>query len=138
MTKVFAVYQYAWRDPEQSSVALGDGVTAPPVALIGLCRDRARATRAAAKIRRAAIRLGLRRREALVRERATRAAAKIRRATRAAIRLGLRRREALVGVREYDPREFLVQQDRPRVTRREAHALATAGMMARREQLGVR
>ena len=111
MTKVFAVYQYAWRDPEQSSVALGDGVTAPPVALIGLCRDRARATRAAAKIRRA---------------------------TRTAIRLGLRRREALVGVREYDPREFLVQQDRPRVTRREAHALATVGMMARREQLGVR
>jgi hypothetical protein len=111
MSKVFAVYQYGWRDPGESSMALGDGVTGPPRALIGLCRDRARADRAARKIRRA---------------------------TQTAIRLGLRRREALVGVCEYDPREFLPQHDRPLVTRREAHAIATAGMMARREQLGVR
>jgi hypothetical protein len=111
MPKVFAVYQYGWRDPEQSSLSLGDAVTTPPMALIGLCRDQARAARAARKIRRA---------------------------TQTAIALGLRRREALVGVREYDPRDFLLQHDRLVVTRREAHALATIGMIARREQLGVR
>jgi hypothetical protein len=111
MSRVFAVYQYGWRDPGESSVALGDGVTGPPRALIGLCRERSRAARAARKIRRA---------------------------TQTAIRLGLRRREALVGVSAYDPRDFLLQQDRVRLTRREAHAVATSGMMARREQLGVR
>src|SRR5688572_7696488 len=102
MTKVYAVYQYGWRDTDRLSVALGDGVTGPPMALIGLCRDRARADRAARKIRRA---------------------------TRAAISLGLRR-EALVGVCAYDPRDFLMQQDRRVMTRREAHAVATTGMMA--------
>ena len=110
MSKVFAVYQYAWRDPDHLSVALGDGVTAPPLALIGLCRDRARAARAARKIRRA---------------------------TQLAISLGLPRREALIGVSEYNPRDFVLGKDRQAVTRREAHAVATAGMMDRREQLGV-
>ena len=111
MPRVYAVYQYGWRDPDHQTVALGDGVTVPPVALIGLCRDRARAARAARKIRRA---------------------------TQTAIALGLRRREALVGVREYDPRDFVLQQARLALTRREARGRAAAGMMARREQLGVR
>jgi hypothetical protein len=111
MSQVFAVFQYGWRDVDCRSVALGDGVCVPPKALIGLCRDRARAARAARRIRRA---------------------------TRAAIAHGLRSREALVGVCVYDPREFLLQHDRRVVTRREAHTLATTGMMARREQLGVR
>ena len=111
MSKVFAVYQYGWRDTDDLSVALGDGVTSPPWALIGLCRDRVRAARAARKIRRT---------------------------TQVAISLGLRRREALVGVREYDPRDFLLHHNREVITRREAHVIATAGMMARREQLGVR
>jgi hypothetical protein len=111
MSKVFAVYQYAWRDADRTSVAIGDGVTVPPLALIGLCRDRARAARTARKIRRAA---------------------------QTAIALGLRQQEALVGVCEYNPRDFLLQPDRGVVTRREAHALAAVGMMARRERLGVR
>src|SRR3954466_12124962 len=54
VAKLFAVYQFGWRDRTESAIPLGDGVAAPERALIGLCRDRAKADRIAVRIRRAA------------------------------------------------------------------------------------
>jgi hypothetical protein len=110
VAKLFAVYQFGWRDRTESTVPLGDGVAAPDRALIGLCRDRAKADRIAVRIRRAA-------REALAR--------------------GARPREPLIGRGPYDPFQFVPLPERDRVSRTEAHRLAVAGVVARRAELGV-
>ena len=47
MAKLFAVYQFGWRDRMDSTTPLGDGVTTAAWALIGVCRDAARADRIA-------------------------------------------------------------------------------------------
>jgi hypothetical protein len=111
VAKLFAVYQFGWRDRSEANTALGDGVATPARALIGLCRDRAKAERIAARLRRAA---------------------------RAALDRGVRPREPLIGRGPYDPFEFVPPPDRGRVTRTEAHRRAVAGVVARRAELGVR
>src|SRR5262245_32147404 len=45
--------QFGWRDRTESATPIGDGITTPSFALIGICRDRAKAERIAARIRRA-------------------------------------------------------------------------------------
>ena len=111
MAKLFAVYQFGWRDRTESTTPLGDGVATPAWALIGLCRDRAKAERIAARIRRAA---------------------------RLALDRGARPREPLIGRGPYDPFQFVAQPERDRVSRTEAHRQAVAGVVARRAELGVR
>jgi hypothetical protein len=111
MTKLFAVYQFGWRDRSESTIPLGDGVATPAWALIGLCRDRAKAERIVARIRRA---------------------------SRMALDQGAQPREPLVGRGPYDPFQFVAPPDRDRVTRAEAHRQAVAGVVARRAELGIR
>ena len=110
MAKVFAVYQFGWRDRAEATSPIGDGVTTPVVALIGLCRDRAKADRIAARIRRAG---------------------------RRALDQGVRPQEPLVGRAPYDPFQFVAPPDRERVSRTEAHRRAVAGVVARRAELGI-
>lgn len=110
MAKLFAVYQFGWRDRDESTTPLGDGVTAPAWSLIGLCRDAAKADRIAARIRRAG---------------------------RTALGAGVRPREPMIGRATYDPFRFVPLADRARLTRREAHAQAVAGVVARRAELGI-
>lgn len=110
MAKLFAVYQFGWRDRAESTIPIGDGVTSPTFALIGICRDRAKAERIATRIRRAG---------------------------RLAVERGLRPREPLVGRAVYDPFLFVAPPDRARVTRAEAHRRAVAGVIARRAELGI-
>jgi len=111
VAKLFAVYQFGWRDRGESTTSLGDDREAPAMSLIGLCRDRAKAARIAARIRRAG---------------------------RHALDTGVRPREPLVGRAPYDPFRFLTLADRDRLTRAEAHRRAVAGVVARRAELGIR
>lgn len=111
MAKLFAVYQFGWRDQTEGTTPLGDGVTAPAWALIGLCRDPAKADRIAARLRQTG---------------------------RTALTAGLRPREPIIGRAPYDPFRFVPLVDRARLTRREAHSLAIAGVVARRAELGIR
>ena len=110
MAKLFAVYQFGWRDRAESTTPLGDGVTTPTFALIGICRDRGKAERIAARIRRAG---------------------------RRALERGARPHEPLVARAVYDPFLFVAPPDRDRVTRAEAHRRAVAGVVARRAELGI-
>ena len=110
MAKLFAVYQFGWRDQAEATTPIGDGVATPAVALIGLCRDRAKAERIAARIRRAG---------------------------RRALETGVRPHEPLIGRAPYDPFQFVAPPDRERVTRAEAHRRAVAGVVARRAELGI-
>jgi len=110
VAKLFAVYQFGWRDPDESITPIGDGVTAPAWALIGLCRDAAKADRIAARLRRAG---------------------------RTALDAGVRPRKPMIGRAPYDPFRFVPPADRPSLTRREAHARAVAGVVARRAELGI-
>ena len=110
MPKLFAVYQFGWRDRAESTLPLGDDPEAPSIALIGLCRDRAKADRIAARLRRAG---------------------------RRALDQGTCPREPLIGRAPYDPFQFVPQADRERVTKAEAHRRAVAGVVARRAQLGI-
>jgi hypothetical protein len=55
MAKLFAVYQFGWRDRTNATTPVGDGVTTPSWALIGVCRDAARADR---RLRRAELGIG--------------------------------------------------------------------------------
>jgi hypothetical protein len=108
--KLFAVYQFGWRDRTESTIPLGDDAEVPAFALIGLCRDRAKAERIAIRLRRAG---------------------------RRALELGVRTREPLIGRAPYDPFKFVPAQDRQRVSRVEAHRRAIAGVVARRAELGI-
>ena len=110
VAKLFAVYQFGWRDRAEATSPLGDGHQAPTIALIGLCRDQAKADRIAARIRRTG---------------------------RRALELGLRPNEPLIGRGPYDPFQFILLADRDRVSRAEAHRRAVAGVVARRAELGV-
>jgi hypothetical protein len=110
MAKLFAVYQFGWRDGAAGTTPLGDGVTTPAWALIGLCRDAGKADRIAARLRRAG---------------------------RAALGLGARPQEPMIGRAPYDPFRFVPLADRARLTRREAHSRAIAGVVARRAELGI-
>jgi hypothetical protein len=110
VAKLFAVYQFGWRDRAETTIPIGDGVATPAVSLIGLCRDRAKADRIAARIRRAG---------------------------RRALESGVRPQEPLVGRGPYDPFQFVAPPDRERVTRAEAHRRAVAGVVARRAELGI-
>lgn len=111
MAKLFAVYQFGWRDRAESATPIGDGITTPTFALIGICRDRAKAERIAARIRRAG---------------------------RRALEQGVRPHEPLVGRAIYDPFLFVAPPDRDRLTRAEAHRRAVAGVVARRAELDIR
>ena len=110
MSKLFAVYLSGWRDRADATTPLGDGREVPALALIGLCRDRAKAGRIAARIRRAG---------------------------RRALDTGTRPREPLIGRAPYDPYRFVPVADRERLSRAEAHRRAVAGVVARRAELGV-
>jgi hypothetical protein len=44
----------------------------------------------------------------------------------------------MIGRAPYDPFRFVPLADRARLTRREAHARAVAGVIARRAELGIR
>lgn len=109
MAKLFAVYLSGWRDRAESTTPLGDGITTPTQALIGLCRDPAKADRIAARLRRTG---------------------------RRALDLGLCPNEPLIGRALYDPLQFVPPPDRAVVTRAEAHRRAVAGVVARRAELG--
>jgi hypothetical protein len=110
MAKLFAVYQFGWRDRMETTTPVGDGVTTPTWALIGICRDAAKAERIAERLRKAG---------------------------RTAVDLGVRPHEPLIGRAEYDPFQFVASPDRKRVTRSEAHRRAVAGVVARRAELGI-
>jgi hypothetical protein len=115
MSTVFAVYQYAWRDSTGWEAPFGNGVTQPCRALIGLCRDRAKAVRIARRVRRAiAAALGPR-------------------------VAGDNKALPLIDVGPYNPVEFLADQDRWRdnPTRAEAHRRAMAGVKDCRLRLGI-
>jgi hypothetical protein len=111
MAKLFAVYQFGWRDQTESTTPMGDGVTTPTWALVGICRDAARADRIARRLRRAG---------------------------RRALGLGIRPREPLIGRADYDPFHYVPPAQRDQLDRREAHHHAVAGTVARRAELGVR
>jgi hypothetical protein len=111
VAKLFAVYQFGWRERTESTSHLEGNKEAPVFALIGLCRNRAKAERIADRIRRA---------------------------SRRAFDLGIRPREPLIGRAPYDPFLFVAAQDRNRLSRMEAHRQAVAGVVARRAELGVR
>ena len=110
MAKLFAVYQFGWRDRMETTTPIGDGVTTPVWALIGICRDAAKADRIAERLRRAG---------------------------RTAIELGVRPHEPLIGRADYDPFQFIPPGQRDQVGRREAHRRAVAGVVARRAELGI-
>jgi len=111
MAKLFAVYQFGWRDRLDSTTPIGDGVTTAVWALIGVCRDAARADRIAERLRQAG---------------------------RTALDLGTRPHEPLIGRADYDPFQFVAPGQRDQVDRREAHRHAVAGVVARRAELGIR
>ena len=115
MAKLFAVYQFGWRDQTQFTTPMGDGVTTPIWALIGICRDAARADRIALRLRRAG---------------------------RRALGTGVRPREPLIGRADYDPFHYVLPACVPagpsdRLDRRAAHRQAVAGTTARRAELGI-
>ena len=110
MAKLFAVYQFGWRDQTESTTPMGDGVTTPTWALIGVCRDAAMADRIARRLRRAG---------------------------RRALGLGTRPREPLIGRADYDPFHYLPPARRDQFDRRAARRRALAGTAARRADLGI-
>lgn len=110
VAKLYAVYLFGWRDRTDLTTPLGDDRAAPALSLIGLCRERAKADRIAARIRRSG---------------------------RQAVENGAREREPVIGRAPYDPFRFLTVADRDRVSRVEAHRLAVAGVVARRAELGI-
>jgi hypothetical protein len=111
MAKLFAVYLFGWRGPNEATTPIGDGVTTPAWALIGLCRGAAKADRIAARIRRVG---------------------------RTALDSGIHPPEPMIGRARYDPFRFVPVGDRARLSRRDAHARAVAGVIARRSELGIR
>jgi hypothetical protein len=115
MSKVFAVYQYGWRDTGGGQKPFGNGLTQARRVLIGLCRGRAKAERVARRVHRAII--------AAVGPRVP----------------GDNKMFPLIDVGPYYPADFLADQERWRdnPTRAEAHRRAMAGVKSCRQRLGV-
>jgi hypothetical protein len=115
MSTVFAVYQYGWRDSGGWEAPIGNGVTQPCRALIGLCRDRAKAVRAARRVNRAII--------AAIGPRVP----------------GDNKVLPLIDVGPYNPVAFLADEERWRdnPSRAEAHRRAMAGVKGCRQRLGI-
>ena len=106
MAKLFAVYQFGWRDGAAGTTPSGTGSPPPAWALIGPVPG--------------------------TRGKADRIAARLRRAGRAALGLGTLPQEPMIRSAPYDPFRFVPLADRARLTRREAHSRAIAGVVARR------
>ncbi|HJZ90135.1 MAG TPA: hypothetical protein VKE40_04635 [Gemmataceae bacterium] len=106
MTTLYAVYQYGWQDSSWHETPLGNGVTQPCRALIGLYRDQAKAEWTARRIRR---RVG---------------------AALGARAPGDGKALPMINVGRYNPLGFLADQERWRdePTRAEAHRRVVAGV----------
>jgi hypothetical protein len=115
MSRVFAVYQFGWRDSGGRQEPFGNGVTQPCRALIGLCRDRAKAVRVARRVHRT-ITAALGPRVA-----------------------GDNKVLPLIDVGPYNPAAFLADEERRRdnPTRAEAHRRAMVGVKSCRQRLGI-
>jgi hypothetical protein len=115
MKTIYAVYQYGWQDGGGHETPIGNGVTVPCRALIGLCRGRAKAERIAVRIRR------------LMSE-----------APGPAVP-GAGKPLPLIDVSPYNPFSFLPDEERWRdePTRAEAHRRVVAGVSDRRTRLGI-